>query len=149
MQLTIRNLSKTYPNGVRAIHNVSLTLNNGMFGLLGPNGAGKSSLMRTIATLQEADSGSITLDDIDVLQNQTRVRQLLGYLPQEFGVYPRISAEQMLDHVARLKGIDRPGERKDLVGALLNKVNLYKDRKKKLGTFSGGMKQRWGIAQAL
>jgi len=149
MILSINALSKTYPTGVRAIHNVSLTLNNGMFGLLGPNGAGKSSLMRTIATLQEADSGSITLDDIDVLQNKTRVRQLLGYLPQEFGVYPRISAEQMLDHVARLKGIDQTGERKDLVGALLNKVNLYKDRKKRLGTYSGGMKQRWGIAQAL
>ncbi|HMI63621.1 MAG TPA: ATP-binding cassette domain-containing protein, partial [Puia sp.] len=114
MILSINALSKTYPTGVRAIHNISLTLNNGMFGLLGPNGAGKSSLMRTIATLQEADSGSITLDDIDVLQNKTRVRQLLGYLPQEFGVYPRISAEQMLDHVARLKGIDQTGERKDL-----------------------------------
>src|SRR5579859_7768658 len=149
MQLTIRNLSKTYPNGVRALHDVSLTLDNGMFGLLGPNGAGKSSLMRTIATLQEADSGSITLDDLDVLQNKTRVRQLLGYLPQEFGVYPRISAEQMLDHVARLKGVDRAGERKDLVDGLLNKVNLYKDKKKRLGTYSGGMKQRWGIAQAL
>jgi ABC-2 type transport system ATP-binding protein len=149
MQLTIRQLSKTYPNGVRAIHNVSLTLNNGMFGLLGPNGAGKSSLMRTIATLQEADSGSVFLDDLNVLQNKTRVRQLLGYLPQEFGVYPRISAEQMLDHVARLKGVDRAGERKDLVDGLLNKVNLYKDKKKRLGTYSGGMKQRWGIAQAL
>lgn len=149
MQLTIRELSKTYPNGVRAIHNVSLTLQNGMFGLLGPNGAGKSSLMRTIATLQEADSGSIFLDDLNVLQNKTRVRQLLGYLPQEFGVYPRISAEQMLDHVARLKGVDRAGERKDLVDGLLNKVNLYKDKKKRLGTYSGGMKQRWGIAQAL
>ncbi|GGA94066.1 ABC transporter ATP-binding protein [Puia dinghuensis] len=149
MQLTIRNLSKTYPNGVRALHNVSLTLDNGMFGLLGPNGAGKSSLMRTIATLQEADGGSVFLDDIDVLQNKTRVRQLLGYLPQEFGVYPRISAEQMLDHVARLKGVDRAGERKDLVDGLLNKVNLYKDKKKRLGTYSGGMKQRWGIAQAL
>ncbi|HEY4112283.1 ABC transporter ATP-binding protein [Puia sp.] len=149
MQLTIRNLSKTYPNGVRAINDVSLTLTNGMFGLLGPNGAGKSSLMRTIATLQEADSGSIFLDDLDVLQNKTRVRQLLGYLPQEFGVYPRISAEQMLDHVARLKGVDGPGERRDLVDGLLNKVNLYKDKKKRLGTYSGGMKQRWGIAQAL
>lgn len=149
MQLAIGSLSKTYPNGVRAIQNVSLTLGNGMFGLLGPNGAGKSSLMRTIATLQEADSGSIFLDDLDVLRNKIRVRQLLGYLPQEFGVYPRISAEQMLDHVARLKGIDRAGERKDLVNELLNNVNLYKDRKKKLGTYSGGMKQRWGIAQAL
>src|SRR5215475_1401643 len=149
MQLTIRNLSKTYPNGVRALHNIDLTLDNGMFGLLGPNGAGKSSLMRTIATLQEADSGSVTLDDVDVLAEKTRVRQLLGYLPQEFGVYPRISAEQMLDHVARLKGVDRAGERRDLVEGLLNKVNLYKDRKKRLGTYSGGMKQRWGIAQAL
>jgi ABC-type multidrug transport system ATPase subunit len=149
MQLTIDGLSKTYSNGVRAIHNVSLTLHNGMFGLLGPNGAGKSSLMRTIATLQEADSGSIFLDELDVLKNKTPVRQLLGYLPQEFGVYPRISAEQMLDHVARLKGVDQAGERKELVGELLNKVNLYKDKKKKLGTFSGGMKQRWGIAQAL
>src|SRR3978361_201669 len=149
MKLQINSLCKTYPNGVQAIKDVSLTLNNGMFGLLGPNGAGKSSLMRSIATLQEADKGSIFLDDLDVLQNKTRVRQLLGYLPQEFGVYPRISAEQMLDHVARLKGIDQARERKYLVGALLNKVNLYKDRKKRLGTYSGGMKQRWGIAQAL
>jgi ABC-2 type transport system ATP-binding protein len=149
MQLAINSLSKTYSNGVRAIQNVSLTLGNGMFGLLGPNGAGKSSLMRTLATLQEADSGSVFLDDLDVLRDKTRVRQLLGYLPQEFGVYPRISAEQMLDHVARLKGVDRTGERKDLVNELLNNVNLYKDKKKKLGTFSGGMKQRWGIAQAL
>jgi ABC-type multidrug transport system ATPase subunit len=149
MQLTIDGLSKTYSNGVRAIHNVSLTLQNGMFGLLGPNGAGKSSLMRTIATLQEADSGRVFLDDLDVLNDKSRVRQVLGYLPQEFGVYPRISAEQLLDHVARLKGVDRAGERKELVDELLNKVNLYKDKKKKLGTFSGGMKQRWGIAQAL
>jgi ABC-2 type transport system ATP-binding protein len=149
MQLTIGSLSKTYANGVRALHEVSLTLGNGMFGLLGPNGAGKSSLMRTIATLQEADTGSIFLDGLDVLRNKTKVRQLLGYLPQEFGVYPRISAEQMLDHVARLKGVDRAGERRELVGQLLSNVNLYKDRKKKLGTFSGGMKQRWGIAQAL
>src|SRR5258708_11713489 len=149
MQLAINSLSKTYSNGVRAIQNVSLTLGNGLFGLLGPNGAGKSSLMRTIATLQEADTGSIFLDELDVLRNKTRVRQLLGYLPQEFGVSPRISAEQMLDHVARLKGVDRAGERKDLVNELLNKVNLYKDRKKRLGTYSGGMKQRWGIAQAL
>ena len=149
MRLVIDSLSKTYSNGVRALQQVSLTLGNGMFGLLGPNGAGKSSLMRTIATLQEADSGSIFLDELDVLQQKTKVRQLLGYLPQEFGVYPRISAEQMLDHVARLKGVDRAGERKDLVNELLNNVNLYKDKKKKLGTFSGGMKQRWGIAQAL
>jgi len=149
MQLSIDRLSKTYPNGVRALHNVSLTLGNGMFGLLGPNGAGKSSLMRTIATLQEADSGSIRLDDLDVLTSKTEVRQLLGYLPQEFGVYPRITARQMLDHVARLKGVERKGERNDLVLGLLEKVNLYKERDRKLGTYSGGMKQRWGIAQAL
>ncbi len=149
MQLIIDSLSKTYSNGVCALRNVSLTLSNGMFGLLGPNGAGKSSLMRTIATLQEADSGSIFLDDLDVLQNKTRVRQLLGYLPQEFGVYPRIAAEQMLDHIARLKGVGQAGERKELVDGLLDKVNLYKDRKKRLGTYSGGMKQRFGIAQAL
>ena len=149
MQLTIRGLSKTYKGGVRALKDVNLTLTNGMFGLLGPNGAGKSSLMRTIATLQEADEGTVFLDDLDVLREKTAVRKLLGYLPQEFGVYPRISAEQMLDHVARLKGVQQAGERKELVGELLNNVNLYKDRKKKLGTFSGGMKQRWGIAQAL
>jgi len=149
MQLIIDRLSKTYPNGVRALHKVSLQLGNGMFGLLGPNGAGKSSLMRTIATLQEADSGTITLDGLDVLTQKTAVRQLLGYLPQEFGVYPRISAQQMLDHVARLKGVERKGERKDLVHGLLEKVNLYKERDRKLGTYSGGMKQRWGIAQAL
>jgi|SRR6185312_4363072 len=149
MQLVIDRLSKTYSNGVNALNNVSLTLGNGMFGLLGPNGAGKSSLMRTIATLQEPDRGTIKLDDIDVLKEKSRVRRLLGYLPQEFGVYPRISAEQMLDHVARLKGVDRPGERKELVDGLLHKVNLYKDKRKRLGTYSGGMKQRWGIAQAL
>jgi ABC-2 type transport system ATP-binding protein len=149
MQLAINSLSKTYSNGVRALHDVSLTLTNGMFGLLGPNGAGKSSLMRTIATLQEADSGSISLDGLDVLREKTQVRQLLGYLPQEFGVYPRISAEQMLDHIARLKGVLQTGERRELVQELLSKVNLYKDKKKKLGTFSGGMKQRFGIAQAL
>jgi ABC-2 type transport system ATP-binding protein len=149
MQLNIRNLSKTYSNGVRALHDVSLTLPNGMFGLLGPNGAGKSSLMRTIATLQEADSGQVSLDELDVLKEKTRVRQLLGYLPQEFGVYPKVSAERMLDHIARLKGVGDPKERKELVGALLENVNLSKDRKKHLGTYSGGMKQRFGIAQAL
>lgn len=149
MQLVIDSLSKTYSNGVKAIKDVTLTLNNGMFGLLGPNGAGKSSLMRTIATLQEADAGTIHLDELDVLRSKTRVRQLLGYLPQEFGVYPRISAEQMLDHIARLKGVENAGERKELINGLLNSVNLYKDKKKKLGTFSGGMKQRFGIAQAL
>lgn len=149
MQLDIKGLSKTYSNGVQAIKNVSLTLNEGMFGLLGPNGAGKSSLMRTIATLQEADEGSIHLDSIDVLKQKTAVRQLLGYLPQEFGVYPKISADLMLNHIAQLKGISSKTERKEMVGYLLNKVNLYKDKKKSLGTYSGGMKQRFGIAQAL
>ena len=210
MQLSITRLSKTYSNGVRALHDVSLTLPNGMFGLLGPNGAGKSSLMRTIATLQEADSGSIRLEEaaeggdrlgerrlaadggavmqvegplgrmrrdmlgaadsggrqraaaggggdrqvsgpggLDVLREKTRVRQLLGYLPQEFGVYPKVSAERMLDHIARLKGVEDARERKQLVGGLLENVNLSKDRRKHLGTFSGGMKQRFGIAQAL
>ena len=149
MKLQINSLSKTYSNGVQALKDVSLTLNNGMFGLLGPNGAGKSSLMRTIATLQEADAGSIFLDDLDVLKNKTQVRQLLGYLPQEFGVYPKISAERMLDHIAQLKGVGNAAERKELVAALLDNVNLSKDRKKNLGTYSGGMKQRFGIAQAL
>jgi len=149
MQLVIHSLSKTYANGVKALQDVTLTLGNGMFGLLGPNGAGKSSLMRTIATLQEADAGSVFLDDLDVLKNKTRVRQVLGYLPQEFGVYPRISAERMLDHIARLKGVGEGGERRDVVQGLLEKVNLYKDRRKLLGTYSGGMKQRFGIAQAL
>jgi ABC-2 type transport system ATP-binding protein len=155
MQLMIDALSKTYSNGVRALHDVSLTLPNGMFGLLGPNGAGKSSLMRTIATLQEADSGSIRMDleaggdGLDVLREKTRVRRLLGYLPQEFGVYPKISAERMLDHIARLKGVSDARQRKELVGALLENVNLWRDRKKHLGTYSGGMKQRFGIAQAL
>lgn len=149
MKLVIKSLSKTYPNGVAALKDVSLTLENGMFGLLGPNGAGKSSLMRTIATLQEADSGTVFLDELSVLKNKTEVRQLLGYLPQEFGVYPKISAERMLDHIAQLKGVGNSGERKDLVLGLLQKVNLFKDRKKHLGTYSGGMKQRFGIAQAL
>ena len=149
MQLVIDSLSKTYSNGVKALKNVSLVLNNGMFGLLGPNGAGKSSLMRTIATLQDADEGSITLDGLDVLKQKTEVRRLLGYLPQEFGVYPRINAEQMLDHIARLKGVCNDSERKDLVATLLERVNLTKDKKKRLGSFSGGMKQRFGIAQAL
>lgn len=149
MQLTISNLSKTYPNGVEALKRIDLVIKQGMFGLLGPNGAGKSSLMRTIATLQEADTGSIFLDNIDVLREKATVRKLLGYLPQEFGVYPKINPEMMLDHIAQLKGIDNKKERKQTVAALLNRVNLYADRKKNLGTFSGGMKQRFGIAQAL
>jgi len=148
-KLTISNLSKTYPNGVKALNNVSLTLTNGMFGLLGPNGAGKSTLMRTLATLQEPDNGSAFLDSIDIINNPTELRKVLGYLPQEFGVYPRISAEQLLDHLALLKGIENTKERKALVKYLLNKVNLYDKRKKNIKGFSGGMKQRIGIAQAL
>jgi ABC-type multidrug transport system ATPase subunit len=149
MQLVIDNLSKTYSNGVRALRDVSLTIGQGMFGLLGPNGAGKSSLMRTIATLQEADSGTVTLGSVDVLRDKAAVRQVLGYLPQEFGVYPRVTAETMLDHIASLKGIANARERREIVEGLLQKVNLYAVRKKNLGTFSGGMKQRFGIAQAL
>ncbi len=149
MNLQIENLSKTYSNGVHALKNVTLTIPMGMFGLLGPNGAGKSSLMRTIATLQEADSGSITLGDIDVLKDKDQVRRILGYLPQEFGVYPKVSAYKMLDHIASLKGIRSKGERRELVESLLNKTNLWNVRNKSLGTYSGGMKQRFGIAQAL
>ena len=149
MELRIQNLSKTYSNGVKALQDVSLTIPTGMFGLLGPNGAGKSTLMRTIATLQEADGGSITLGEIDVLKERDEVRRVLGYLPQEFGVYPRVSAEGLLDHFAILKGIHKRGERKDLVAALLHRVNLHDVRKQNLGTFSGGMRQRFGIAQAL
>lgn len=149
MELKITNLNKTYPNGVQALKDVNLTIPQGMFGLLGPNGAGKSSLMRTISTLQEADTGSIQLGDIDVLRQPQDVRKLLGYLPQEFGVYPKVSALTMLDHIASLKGISNKGERKEVVEALLNKTNLWEVRKKNLGTYSGGMKQRFGIAQAL
>ncbi len=149
MQLSIQSLSKTYANKVHALKDVSINIQQGMFGLLGPNGAGKSSIMRTIATLQEPDSGSIFFDDINVLKEKDTVRRMLGYLPQEFGVYPKITAEQMLDHIAQLKGIQSAGERKDVIAALLHRVNLYNDRKKNLGTYSGGMKQRFGIAQAL
>ncbi len=149
MQLNIQNLSKTYPNGTAALKNVSLTINKGMFGLLGPNGAGKSTLMRTIATLQEADSGSIQLGDINVLDDKVALRRVLGYLPQEFGVYPRISAQQLLDHMAVLKGITDKKERKALVDAMLERVNLHDHRRKSVSSFSGGMRQRFGIAQAL
>jgi ABC-2 type transport system ATP-binding protein len=149
MELRIANLSKTYANGVKALDDVSLTVPQGMYGLLGQNGAGKSTLMRTIATLQEADSGSVLLGDIDVLKQKDEVRQRLGYLPQDFGVYPRISAADMLDHLALLKGVARSGERKQLVEAMLQKVNLFEHRKKALSSFSGGMRQRFGIAQAL
>ncbi|MGZ5660467.1 MAG: ABC transporter ATP-binding protein [Usitatibacter sp.] len=149
MQLSIRNLSKRYANGVQALDDVSLTIAPGMFGLLGPNGAGKSTLMRTLATLQEADGGSAMLDDIDVLRDKDRVRRLLGYLPQEFGVYPKVTAVEMLDHFARLKGITDSKARKATVDALLERTNLAAVRKQKLGGFSGGMRQRFGIAQAL
>lgn len=147
--LKITNLNKTYPNGVKALDDVSLEIGNGMFGLLGPNGAGKSSLMRTIATLQEADSGRIFLDDLDVIKEPKELRKVLGYLPQEFGVYPRITASQLLDHMAILKGVSNVKERKQLVKYLLDKVNLYRQRDKSVKSFSGGMKQRVGIAQAL
>ncbi|MFB0947422.1 MAG: ABC-2 type transport system ATP-binding protein [Spirosomataceae bacterium] len=149
MKLIISNLNKTYDNGVQAINNVNLTINEGMFGLLGPNGAGKSSLMRTIATLQEPDSGSITLGDTDVLTEKDTIRKTLGYLPQEFGVYPKVDAVTLLNHLAVLKGITNKNERKKLVESLLHKTNLWEARKKNLGGYSGGMKQRFGIAQAL
>jgi len=149
MQLTIRNLSKTYPNGVKALNDVSLDIPTGMYGLLGPNGAGKSTLMRTLATLQDADQGTVTLGDIDVLKNKDAVRRVLGYLPQEFGIYPRISAVDMLDHLAVLKGINNNKQRKDMVEALLQRVNLWEHRKKSVSSYSGGMRQRFGIAQAL
>jgi ABC-2 type transport system ATP-binding protein len=146
--LEIRNLSKSYGD-VHALRNVSLDVPAGMFGLLGPNGAGKSSLMRTIATLQDPDSGSITFDGIDVTKEKERVRRILGYLPQDFGVYPKVSARDMLDHFAALKGYVQRKERADVVEALLKQVNLWEVRSRKLGTFSGGMRQRFGIAQAL
>ena len=149
MDLVVRNLSKTYPNGVRALDDVSLTIPPGMFGLLGPNGAGKSSLMRTIATLQQPDSGSIMLGDIDVLKQPDAVRRALGYLPQEFGLYPNLSAEMVLDHFATLKGLTDGKQRKAVVDALLEQVNLVDARKKATGGFSGGMRQRLGIAIAL
>ncbi len=149
MQLVVRDLSKRYANGVQAIDRVSLTIPPGMFGLLGPNGAGKSTLMRTLATLQSADSGDARLGDIDILHEPDKVRAVLGYLPQDFGVYPKVSALELLDHLARLKGLVDNGARKETVDALLHRVNLYDVRKQKLGGFSGGMRQRFGIAQAL
>ncbi|MCR9162492.1 MAG: ABC transporter ATP-binding protein [Nannocystaceae bacterium] len=148
-KLTIRDLHKTYPGGVKALQGIELDIEPGMFGLLGPNGAGKSSLMRTIATLQEPDRGSIRLGDIDVLTNKDAVRRVLGYLPQDFGVYPGVDAVTLLTHFAMLKGITAPKDRKSVVEALLNRVNLWQHRKKKLGGYSGGMRQRFGIAQAL
>ncbi len=149
MELRIENLSKQYPNGTKALQDVSLTIPLGMFGLLGPNGAGKSTLMRTLATLQEPDSGRAFLGEIDVLKQKDEVRKVLGYLPQEFGLYPKVTAEALLTHFAALKGIGNPKERRDAVHALLKQTNLYEHRNQSLGSFSGGMKQRFGIAQAL
>lgn len=149
MKLSIRNISKTYPNGVQALSSVSLDIKKGLFGLLGPNGAGKSTLMRTIATLQEPDDGEIALNGIDALKEKDKIRKVLGYLPQEFGVYPRVSAEVMLNHLAVLNGITDRKSRRMLVDSLLVKTNLWEVRKKNLGGYSGGMKQRFGIAQAL
>jgi ABC-type multidrug transport system ATPase subunit len=149
MILTITNLNKQYGNGVHALKDVSLTIEKGMFGLLGPNGAGKSSLMRTLATLQEADSGTATLGDIDVLKQKDEVRKVLGYLPQEFGVYPRTSATELLHHLAILKGFENKSERTEMVDYLLQKVNLFEHRKKAVSSYSGGMRQRFGIAQCL
>jgi ABC-2 type transport system ATP-binding protein len=149
MKLEINNLSKTYSNGVQALKDVNLTIPNGLYGLLGPNGAGKSSLMRTIATLQNADSGSIFFDELDVLNKKYEVRKILGYLPQEFGVYGNVNAENLLDQIAIYKGIVNKDLRQDLVKALLVQTNLFDERKKNLGGFSGGMKQRFGVAQAL
>ncbi len=149
MALKITGLSKTYPNGVRALKDLTLTIGNNMFGLLGPNGAGKSTLMRTVATLQDPDSGEVWLDDMNVLKEKEAVRRVLGYLPQEFGVYPKLSALDMLHHLAILKGITNKTERTQMVEALLQQTNLWNSRKKALSTYSGGMKQRFGIAQAL
>jgi ABC-2 type transport system ATP-binding protein len=147
--LTISNLSKTYPNGVKALTGISLSISNGMFGLLGSNGAGKSSLMRTIASLQAPSDGAITFNGTDIIAHPQEIRKQLGYLPQEFGVYPKVSAEKLLDHMAVLKGIINTAERKEQVTALLQQVNLYQHRSKAVHTFSGGMRQRFGIAQAL
>ncbi|WP_264520657.1 ABC transporter ATP-binding protein [Flavobacterium sp. N1994] len=149
MELVIKNLDKRYSNGVHALNNVSLTIPTGMFGLLGPNGAGKSSLMRTLATLQDADSGSVTLGAIDVLKDKEAVRKVLGYLPQEFGVYPRTTAVDLLDNLALLKGFENKSERKQMIEQLLVKVNLWEQRNKAVSSYSGGMRQRFGIAQCL
>jgi ABC-2 type transport system ATP-binding protein len=147
--LELQNVSHVYPNGTRALNNVTLSIPRGMYGLLGPNGAGKSTLMRTIATLQSPTEGSIRFGDIDVIAQPERLRRTLGYLPQDFGVYPRISAYDMLDHLAVLKGIASRANRKQTVETLLHQVNLWNVRKKTLSGFSGGMRQRFGIAQAL
>ncbi|MCH5715893.1 ABC transporter ATP-binding protein [Niabella hibiscisoli] len=149
MQLQIENLNKTYGNQLKALDNITLTIDKGMFGLLGPNGAGKSTLMRTIATLQNPDSGSIKLGDIDVLKQKDELRKVLGYLPQDFGFYPKVTALDLLNHFAILKGINNKGERNEIVSALLQQTNLYESRKRYVSNYSGGMRQRFGIAQAL
>src|SRR4029079_5996974 len=149
MQLTIRNLSKTYSNGTKALKDVSLDIPPGMFGLLGRNGARKSTLMRILATLQEPHGGSATLGDIDVMGQKEKVRQTLGYLPQSFGFHPRVSAERLLDHFAIFQGLGDAGVRRDAVESLLRRTNLWDVRRQKVGTFSGGMRQRFGVAVAL
>lgn len=149
MELKITHLSKTYPGGLKALSDINLEISNGMFGLLGPNGAGKSSLMRTIATLQEPGEGTIFLDDLDVVNNKEEMRKVLGYLPQDFGFYPKVTAEDMLNHFAVLKGITHKNQRKEVCDALLHQTNLYEVRKRYIGEYSGGMRQRFGIAQAL
>lgn len=149
LRLSIKNVSKTYANGVRALNTISLTIPPGMYGLLGPNGAGKSTLMRTLATLQQPDTGRIFLGTLDVLQQPAEVRRTLGYLPQEFGVYPKAKAEDLLDYFAVLKGITQRAARKEVVASLLKQTNLWDKRRQKLGGFSGGMKQRFGVAVAL
>lgn len=148
-KLLIKNLNKTYPNRVKAINNISLEISNGLFGLLGPNGAGKSSLMRTIVGLQTADSGEIIFNNVNVVADPFFLKKQLGFLPQDFGVYPKISAYDLLNHLAILKGVTNAYERKEQISALLQKVNLYAVRRKEVHTFSGGMKQRFGVAQAL
>ncbi|OGU08729.1 MAG: multidrug ABC transporter ATP-binding protein, partial [Gemmatimonadetes bacterium RBG_16_66_8] len=149
VQLVIRDLSKTYPNGTHALQHVSLDVPQGMFGLLGPNGAGKSTLMRIIATLQEPDEGTVRLGEVDVLRQKAEVRRMLGYLPQSFGFYPKATAERLLEHFAVLKGIEQPAARRDVVESLIRQTNLWEVRRQKLGTFSGGMRQRFGVAVAL
>ena len=145
MNLVIKNISKTYDNGVQALKDVNLEIKNGMFGLLGPNGAGKSTLMRTIAALQDSDVGTINLGDIDVSKDKQKLREILGYLPQEFGVYPKISCYELLDHMAVMKGVVNTETRKDVVESLLHQTNLWDAKDRSLGSYSGGMKQRFGI----
>ncbi len=149
MQLIIKNLNKVYPNGVKALNDINLTIQKGMFGLLGPNGAGKSTLMRTVAALQEPDSGSIHLGEIDAVQQKNELRKVLGYLPQDFGFYPKVTALTLLEHFAVLKGMTQKKERREVVDALLQQTNLYEVRKRNVSEYSGGMRQRFGIAQAL